>query len=680
MAGREVFYHHRSYSALFANLLTGYFELTAIGLLLLILYASSKVFSKAPFYLATGIYLVFAVISDLPDVIGLTVNMPSNIDSLAGTLWLPALLLFLIIYERDGTQAAHQFFVGITILFALFFCLSTIFANETGLNVNPLFWLLTAEGKRIIVQGVATITVLLLADNVLLLLLLPIIYQSLRNRRLPYFFGIFMALTAYLLLNEIMASVILKPLMTGAFSPAHIIHFKLWPTRLLLIGIFSVIGQIYLRYTETFSLPFFRRNLAIFTELSSYLRNTNQMRQNLEEWRERYNIVMQYSNELICLLSPDGSILNANSKATNILGRFLASPGFMLWELISTSNGENVYWPDIVKLLATRTNYRHEIDLRNLVLTIDDEHHVDIDLHLTLVNQDGRHTILFIANDITARLAEEQRRINMAESVVHSQRLESLGILAGGVAHEFNNLLLSCRASLDMLYQHDRLQNDDRKLLDTVNDACTRCASLTSQLLGFARRGKHTEEPVELRRLYDHILALFKPLAKNIDLKVICQPVPLIVDGDEKQLGQVLLNLLINARDACKDTEEPRIVLRTETASDDMPGWELHTDPQAVPENYICMRVRDNGQGMTEEVKSKIFEPFFTTKGPGAGTGMGLAMVFGTINQHHGWINVISSPNHGATFEIFLPKSKTNLDTDNITTQINPEKITGVKQ
>ncbi len=639
-------------------MLTGQFELTAIGLLLLILYASSNVFSRAPLYLVTGIYLVFTVISDLPNVIGLAI-LPSHADSIAGTLWIPVLVLFLIIYERDGTLTTHQFFFGLALLFCFFLCLSTIFANEAGLKMNPLLWLLSAEGTHILVHGLIIVTLILLATHVLLLLLLPVVYQSLRNLRLPYFFALFAAIAVYLVLNEIIASLILRPLVTGSTTDFDLLqHFRLWPGRLLSIAILSLMGHAFLRYTDKHSHPFFRRNLSIFTELSTYLKNTSQMRQDIEEWTERYNIVMQFSNELICLMSPDGAILNANRKATDILGAQLGLPTFRLWSLIATEKGEAIPWPDIVKLLAARTNYRHELDLRDLRLDADDKHRYDIDLHLTLVNQDGRHTILFIANDITARREEEQRRLNMAESVIHSQRLESIGILAGGVAHEFNNLLLSCRASIDLLFQHNRLHDDDRKLLDTVNDACTRCAHLTSQLLGFARRGKHTEEPVEIRHLIEHILALFRPLAKNIELKVICQPVPLVVLGDEKQLGQVLLNLLINSRDACRDTEEPRIIIRAEIVTDDMPGWELRQDRQANPEDYLCLRVRDNGQGMSPEVKSKIFEPFFTTKGPGAGTGMGLAMVFGTVNQHHGWINVVSFPGQGATFELFLPRTE----------------------
>jgi len=460
-----------------------------------------------------------------------------------------------------------------------------------------------------------------------------------------------------MLLNDLLSAILFNVMIQSDWE-----HFlkalftPVWIQRFLTITIFSLIGQIFLGWRGKPRVPFFRKNLAFLTDLTTYLKDANQMRQNIEQWTERYKLVLTHSNEMICILDCEGAFVNVNPRTFDYLGSMASDPDFRIWSLISDEDGQSLEWSDLYARLIDRKNFKHEIDFINMHLNQSEDNFVDIDIHAKLVETEGTNSVLLIISDVTTRREEERKRIGMAEAMMHAQRLESLGMLAGGVAHEFNNLLLSCRASLDMIFEHGNLTREDRGLLDNVSEACSRSATLTSQLLGFARKGKRTESPVEIKELVSRTLELFKPLAKKIKVKVVSQPAPLIFLGDDKQIGQVILNLLINSRDACKDVEDPMIVLRLEVASDDMPGWEIRPRRLEQAENYLRIQVRDNGCGMTEDVRKKLFEPFFTTKGPGMGTGMGLPMVFGTISEHNGWVNVISTPGHGATFELFLPR------------------------
>ena len=148
---------------------------------------------------------------------------------------------------------------------------------------------------------------------------------------------------------------------------------------------------------------------------------------------------------------------------------------------------------------------------------------------------------------------------------------------------------------------------------------------------------------------------LFRPTStKTIRAKLIIFPDQLFIRGDRTQIEQMILNLLINARDALENTENARITLRNEPASSKLPGWE-HAAKELSPSNYTCLRIKDNGCGIPQELIKKVFEPFFTTKDVGKGTGMGLSMVYGTASSHKGWVHIKSEENKGTEFFIYLP-------------------------
>jgi signal transduction histidine kinase/ActR/RegA family two-component response regulator len=246
----------------------------------------------------------------------------------------------------------------------------------------------------------------------------------------------------------------------------------------------------------------------------------------------------------------------------------------------------------------------------------------------------------------------------LEEQLLQEQRLESIGLLAGGVAHEFNNLMAAVLADLQYLREHlqQGMHTPDSalKTLGNAELAAHRVASLTLQLQGFARRGKLESRPVDLSRLVEDVRPLVaRALGADITLRVEMPP-NLVVLGDPALLHQALMNLCLNARDAMP--EGGALSIR---------GSLVDLDEQQVSQlsplkagKHVLITVQDTGVGMDAETSGKIFEPFFTTKGPDLGTGLGLAAVHGVVKSHGGHIRVESEPGWGTSFQILLPAAK----------------------
>ena len=262
--------------------------------------------------------------------------------------------------------------------------------------------------------------------------------------------------------------------------------------------------------------------------------------------------------------------------------------------------------------------------------------------------------LLLTGRDTTAKHELTHQHDTLLEQVSHLQRLESVGRLAGGVAHDFNNLLHSIQGSLDSIPSHPD-KEDQKHIIHNINVAINRASDLTSQLLSFAKKGNFELKKIELGQTMQSAWELFRPTStKTVRSKLIIFPDQLFIRGDRTQIEQMILNLLINARDALENTDNARITLRNEPASNKLPGWE-HAATELEPSNYSCLRIKDNGCGIPPELIKKVFEPFFTTKDVGKGTGMGLSMVYGTASSHKGWVHIKSEENKGTEFFIYLP-------------------------
>jgi PAS domain S-box-containing protein len=240
----------------------------------------------------------------------------------------------------------------------------------------------------------------------------------------------------------------------------------------------------------------------------------------------------------------------------------------------------------------------------------------------------------------------------LEEVIFQAQKLESIGLLAGGIAHDFNNILTGILGYASLTREMASEGSKISGYMDAVTKSAERAANLTRQLLGFARKGKYKTEKLGVN---DIIIELVTFLRETVDRNIaialdVAEGLP-PVEGDGNQLYQAFMNLCINARDAMP--EGGRLHIRTELFL----LKEMKTTPFLTmpPGDYVRISITDVGTGMTPEVQKRIFEPFYTTKGPGRGTGLGLAMVYGIVKNHGGHIDVYSEVGLGTTMRVYLP-------------------------
>jgi two-component system, cell cycle sensor histidine kinase and response regulator CckA len=252
---------------------------------------------------------------------------------------------------------------------------------------------------------------------------------------------------------------------------------------------------------------------------------------------------------------------------------------------------------------------------------------------------------LTIVHDMTDRLAlEDQLR--------QATKLEAVGRLAAGVAHDFNNLLTVIQGNAEMALYRNSQNPAMAKALDRISEASKRAANLTRQLLTFSRKQTPQPKPLDLNEVINGATRMFKHLLRE-DLAVRFKFAPHlpITNVDPTMIEQVIMNLVVNARDAMPKGGE----LVIGTAHTEIDSAYVKSHAEALAGHYVCLSVSDTGCGMDAETRAKIFEPFFTTKEVGKGTGLGLATVYGIVKQHQGWVEVSSELGKGSTFKIFLP-------------------------
>jgi signal transduction histidine kinase/ActR/RegA family two-component response regulator len=253
------------------------------------------------------------------------------------------------------------------------------------------------------------------------------------------------------------------------------------------------------------------------------------------------------------------------------------------------------------------------------------------------------------------RKRAEQALAASEEHLRQSQKMEAVGQLAGGIAHDFNNLLTAILGYSDLILANGSSTVDEvRPDLEEIKRAGERASALTQQILAFSRRQPLRPQVVSL----DEITTSMEPLlgrtiGEDIDLVVHVGPGPTLVEVDRHQFEQVIMNLVVNARDAMPSGGH----LTVETANAELDEEFCRTHADTLPGSYVMLRVTDTGVGMGEDVKEHVFEPFFTTKAVGAGTGLGLATVYGIVKQSDGSIFVTSQPGKGSSFAVYLPRA-----------------------
>jgi two-component system, cell cycle sensor histidine kinase and response regulator CckA len=284
-------------------------------------------------------------------------------------------------------------------------------------------------------------------------------------------------------------------------------------------------------------------------------------------------------------------------------------------------------------------------DVEYRIIRPDDEIRWIHERAFPVLDADGKmYRITGVAQDITRhRRLEEQYR--------HAQKMEAVGQLAAGVAHDFNNLLTIIGCNAELLLAESNLTHRSKEGLGEIVAATDRAAKLTSQLLLFSRKKVMQSQATSLNEMISNIAKMFQRIiGADIALKFQSDDALPLVQADAAMIEQVLLNMVVNARDAMPRGGELHLSTTKVTVADP-----VQLSPRASGGEFVCLSLRDTGVGISAANQARIFEPFFTTKEPGKGTGLGLATTYGIIEQHQGWIDVESTVGVGTTFRVYLP-------------------------
>jgi two-component system cell cycle sensor histidine kinase/response regulator CckA len=347
------------------------------------------------------------------------------------------------------------------------------------------------------------------------------------------------------------------------------------------------------------------------------------------------------SHEAILISDADGRLVDANTAACKLTG-------YSREELL------NMYASDLSinsdayvrERIHNRILAGEDVSGETKILTKDGRQ-VDVEIGHRLVMISGVPYVHAIARDIT-------NRIRLEAQLLQAQKMEAIGVLAGGVAHDFNNLLSVINGYAELLLESIDPNDPRAQDLEKINKAAQHAASLTSQLLAFSRKQILQPKILNLNDTVMEMSAMLRRLiGEDIELITITPPDLGLINADPAQIQQIVMNLAINARDAMPFGGK----LTIETKNSDLDENYARGHPMVNPGPYVMMAISDNGSGMDAETQARIFEPFFTTKVQGKGTGLGLSTVYGIVKQSNGFIWVYSEPGKGTTFKIYFPRA-----------------------
>jgi PAS domain S-box-containing protein len=376
--------------------------------------------------------------------------------------------------------------------------------------------------------------------------------------------------------------------------------------------------------------------------------NTLLLMQNLRQSEERYRTLFEESTDAILIVKPEGEVIAANPSCEQIFG-------FSRDDLVGS---------DVIELYCNhrdRQKFRSGLERNGYVRDFewrvrrkDGSERVCLLSSAAWKDEHGATMAHFsIVRDVT-----DVRRLE--RKLRHSQKMEAVGTLAGGIAHDVNNLLQVMLGQADMLLRRGALDEKSTRSVGAIRQSALNGADLVRRILAFSRETEAEMTPVNLSEEVLRIQRLLqRTISRMINIEMNLEDGLWLISADPSQLEQVILNLAVNAKDAMPDGGRLVFETRNETLREEYSR--LH--PEVKPGKYVLMTVHDSGQGIDKETLDRIFEPFFTTKQPGEGTGLGLSMVFGMVKSHGGHISCYSEVGVGTTFRIYFPVAELDLPT-----------------
>jgi PAS domain S-box-containing protein len=640
-------------------------EMTFIFAALMLLHALRKQIGPQSFYFSLGLLLIF---TQLVGATELKIIVSKDSDELdfyiaQTVLFLPYLAILMSVYVTEGTLAAQRMIIGAMATLGLYLYLSKITAVQCGWTGNSISQGPSADSlEYLLFQSKRSLASSILAQT-LDLFLIPIFFQRLQNMKCRLFLSVLGAL----MLTQLIHSLVY---ITATFwgQPAWWYHItSSYAASVLATFWLSMLVTLYLSKIERERPGEGRGTLDIVFAFFGAYGKAQLLQKNLQEWAGRYRMVVENANDMILVLDKDETILDANLAAMRIF-KIPASEQIIGKKFPSdfippgkSANAATKRWNKEINNKMTETQH-----IKNMPITAASSKGDPIELEISISRttlEKNQINIVF-GRDVTERNRLSKDRENLREQLHHAQRLESVGRLAGGVAHDFNNYLHAIQGHLDILfYMHEINDEKIESHLERIDKITGQAAELTHKLLGFARKGKYVDTKIEMNELIKETVDLFMPASqKNIDLHFKSDIPEVFIKGDKVQMQQVILNILINARDALENVPDDKMRIEIHLGPPPDSIESIHqTTKQGDPtplDDYVCLRISDTGAGMDKKTLSRIFDPFFTTKPIGKGTGMGLAMVYGTITNHGGMIEAQSKKGEGTTFQICLPKAK----------------------
>ena len=457
----------------------------------------------------------------------------------------------------------------------------------------------------------------------------------------------------FLMVNEALAAALGKPkdALVGRFDlevmPAPDVNrYRSMEDEVLHYG--TTLAGTFEIGTRTFETTLFRVSLSsgtlaiggISRDVTDRILAAQELERAVSDWQHTFDA----SNYAIWILDKENVVRRANRMARELFGESTGTPEQLCWTLFHPEGVRHQQCPfERVRLSHHREFMELPYKDRWLRVTVD-----------PILDAAGELTgAVHIVSDITARRRAAQEREQLEAQLLQAQKMESVGQLAGGVAHDFNNMLAiiigNAENAADVTAEGHPAWSSLQEILQTAQ----RSAELTRQLLAFARKQESHPEVLELNgTIRGQLKMLGRLIGEQIRIRYLPQDTDMHVCIDPAQLTQILVNLAVNARDAIGGPGH----LTIETAL--LQREYLRTYTQLPPGEWVQLRVSDDGCGMSQELIAHVFEPFFTTKEQGKGTGLGLATVWGIVKQNNGFIQVESLPGMGTTFTVLLPASQ----------------------